>query len=98
MLYTNAGLIHALPPADRRGFSRNEAASYVGVSPTHFDRLVREGLMPLPSQLLGRKVWDVRALDRVLDSNLPPDSRTAATDVEILDRELAAFETKHGQR
>jgi len=91
-------LIHALPIEARRGFDRKEAASYVGVSPAHFDRLVREGFMPRPTHLLGRKVWDVRALDRVLDNlnGLDPGAGPTTSDA-VLDRELAAFEAKHGQ-
>ena len=53
-----------LPP---RGLNRVEAARYVGVSPGTFDRLVSEGAMPSPKQVLSRKVWDVRALDRAFD-------------------------------
>lgn len=67
-MHINTYLIHALPPTSRRGFDRKEAASYVGVSPTHFDKLVREGIMPPPKLFLRRKVWDVRALDRILDN------------------------------
>lgn len=93
------GLIHALPAHSRRGFDRKEAASYVGVSPTHFDKLVRQGIMPAPNLLLGRNVWDVRVLDRVLDAMSGADSITAHTPVadnDDLDRELAAFEAKFG--
>lgn len=90
-------LIHALPIEARRGFDRKEAASYIGVSPAHFDKLVRKGMMPGPTHLLGRKVWDVRALDRVLDtfSGLESGSLQWRHD-DDLDRELAAFEAKHG--
>lgn len=91
-------LIHPLSPDFRRGYDRKEAASYVGVSPTHFDRLVRIGKMPRPVVLLGRKVWDRRALDRVLDLQLgiePPGPSDLAA-VDDLDVELAAFEAKHG--
>lgn len=66
--YHTIGLIHALPPTSRRGFDRKEAASYVGISPTHFDKLVRIGTMPQPVEFLGRKIWDRHALDRTLDA------------------------------
>ncbi|WP_223476571.1 hypothetical protein [Oricola indica] len=66
MMFT-AGLIHALPPSDRRCFDRKEAASYVCVSVGTFDRLVEKGELPGPLLLLGRKVWDKRSLDRALD-------------------------------
>jgi predicted DNA-binding transcriptional regulator AlpA len=63
----NIYLIHALPPGSRRCYDRKEAASYVGVSPTHFDKLVREGTMPKPVKFSARKVWDRTALDRAID-------------------------------
>ncbi len=62
-----AGLIHALPPSDRRCFNRKEAAAYVGVSVGHFDMLVSSDEMPEPIKLGGRKVWDKRSLDRAID-------------------------------
>jgi predicted DNA-binding transcriptional regulator AlpA len=40
-----------------------QAAEYVGVSPTTFDRMVKDGLMPQPIRIYGRTVWDVRKLD-----------------------------------
>lgn len=64
-----AGLIHALPIHERRVFNRNEAASYVGVSPGHFKKLVDEGVMPAPLAAYGRACrWDKAALDLALDS------------------------------
>ena len=66
LLLTNE-LIHALPPSERRVYSRSEAASYVGVSPGFFDKLVRRGAMPPPLQMLGVRRWDRAALDRALD-------------------------------
>jgi predicted DNA-binding transcriptional regulator AlpA len=47
----------------RRGLSRVEAAEYIGVSPTLFDRAVRDGKMPKPYQLYGRVLWDIRKID-----------------------------------
>ena len=93
------GLIHALPPSSRRGYDRKEAASYVGVSPTSFDKLVNDGTLPQPIQFLGRKVWDVRTLDSVLDTLSGIDSRQPASahdDEDGLDSELAAFRVKNG--
>jgi len=47
----------------KRGYSRVEAAAYVGISPTKFDQLVADGRMPKAKQVDGRKVWDIRELD-----------------------------------
>lgn len=64
-------MIHADPrhlTSPRRGFSRVEAAVYVGVSPTTFDKLVSEHSMPSPIRIRARRVWDVRALDLAFDA------------------------------
>jgi hypothetical protein len=50
-----------------RGLSRTLAASYVGVSPTTFDRMIKDGLMPRPKAVYGRRLWDVRAVDIAFD-------------------------------
>jgi hypothetical protein len=47
----------------RRGLSRLESALYWGISPTKFDQLRKEGRVPSPRLIDGRKVWDVRELD-----------------------------------
>jgi predicted DNA-binding transcriptional regulator AlpA len=55
----------SLPP---RLVSREVAAAYVCVSPNTFDQMVKEGRMPRPKSLGGRRVaWDVRALDQAVD-------------------------------
>ena len=56
----------AAPPGNKipRGLSREQAAAYVGVSPTLFDDLVRTGSMPKPKRIRSRTVWDRLALDR----------------------------------
>lgn len=51
-----------------RGLRREQAAHYVGVSPTSFDSLVDDGTMPRPATVKARIVlWDKRALDHSLD-------------------------------
>jgi hypothetical protein len=47
-----------------RGLSRAQAAVYVGVSPSLFDRLVRDKVMPDPIRFYRRLVWDRERLDR----------------------------------
>lgn len=63
----------ALPLPTRRGLSRVEAADYIGVSASKFDVLVADGRMPKPKKIDGRRVWDVRALDRCFDALLGDD-------------------------
>jgi predicted DNA-binding transcriptional regulator AlpA len=46
-----------------RGLSRVEAAAYVGICPTTFDRLVAERAMPSAKRIGRRLVWDRLALD-----------------------------------
>ncbi len=54
-------------PVPRRGLSREEAAMYIGISPSKFDELVADGRMPGPRRIDSRKVWDVRELDLFFD-------------------------------
>jgi predicted DNA-binding transcriptional regulator AlpA len=55
------------PPSDLpitpRGCSRIEAARYVGVSPSLFDQMVKDGRMPKPIRINSRTVWDRKELD-----------------------------------
>lgn len=51
-----------------RGLSRIEAARYIGVSPTTFDRLVAEGTMPTPKEIGARRIYDRTQLDRAFDA------------------------------
>lgn len=46
-----------------RGLSRCEAARYIGVSSTTFDKLVEDGSMPKPLHIRSRRVWDRHGLD-----------------------------------
>jgi predicted DNA-binding transcriptional regulator AlpA len=50
----------SLPP---RGLSRVQAAAYVGISPSLFDEMVKDGRMPKPVRFNGRTVWDRVKLD-----------------------------------
>ena len=46
-----------------RGLSREQAAAYVGVSPSLFDTLVKDGRMPPPKRINSRTIWDRLELD-----------------------------------
>lgn len=51
-----------------RGLNRREAAAYVGVSPSEFDKMVEEGVMPKPKRRGRRTIWDRIALDGAFDA------------------------------
>jgi predicted DNA-binding transcriptional regulator AlpA len=53
-----------------RGLSRIDAAAYLGVSPSMFDLMVKDGRMPPPKRINSRTVWDRRQLDAAFE-NLP---------------------------
>jgi predicted DNA-binding transcriptional regulator AlpA len=59
---------------ESRGLSRVEAAIYVGVSPSLFDEMVRDGRMPCPKRINSRSVWDRRRLDNAFDALPEEDS------------------------
>jgi len=46
-----------------RGLRREDAAAYVGISPSKFDNWVQRRLMPQPKRQDGVVVWDRYALD-----------------------------------
>jgi predicted DNA-binding transcriptional regulator AlpA len=46
-----------------RGLSRVQAAAYIGVSPSLFDEMVKDGRMPKPMRINARTVWDRIKLD-----------------------------------
>jgi hypothetical protein len=54
-------------PAPRRGLSREEAAAYIGISPSKFDELRMKGKAPAPRMIGTRKVWDIHELDLTFD-------------------------------
>jgi hypothetical protein len=71
--------ITEMRPCPRRGLSRVEAALYLGISPSKFDELRKDGRVG-PARLIdGRKVWDVRELDLAFEA-LPLESDDAAED------------------
>lgn len=63
----------------RRGLRREEAASYVGVSPSKFDDLVKRGDMPAAMAIDSCRVWDVRELDAAFEALKEAPKRPAGT-------------------
>ena len=70
----NARPMNGLTP---RLLRRERAAVYLDVSPTKFDKMVKDGVVPAPKRLQGMKVWDRSDLDTFAD-HLP--YATAITD------------------
>jgi hypothetical protein len=66
-------------PVPRRGLSRDEAAIYLGISPSKFDQLRKDGRIGPPRLIDGRKVWDIRDLDDAFD-NLPYEATESLAD------------------
>jgi predicted DNA-binding transcriptional regulator AlpA len=52
----------------RRGLRREEAAAYIGVSPSKFDALVAERRMPSCFHLDGCSLWDLVELDAAFEA------------------------------
>ncbi len=63
----------------RKGLARFEAAAFVGVSTTIFDRMVREGVMPRPKVYGGCKIYDRDRLALALEA-LPDDGEDVSSE------------------
>jgi predicted DNA-binding transcriptional regulator AlpA len=66
---------------------RPDAALHVGVSPAHFDNLVKPGHMPSLRLLGGVKVWSRRELERCIDGAPPLDDGATAPHGSLSDLE-----------
>ena len=53
--------------APPRGLSRTQAAAYIGVGASLFDKMVVDKRMPGSIAINSRRVWDLRALDAAFD-------------------------------
>jgi hypothetical protein len=60
-----------------RGLRREEAARWVGFSPTKFDELIAAGFFHRGKKVRGCRVWDRYRLDIEFE-NLPDDAQTPA--------------------
>ncbi len=50
-----------------RGINRKEASCYIGISPSLFDELVKDGRMPKPFRINTRVLWDLKLLEKAFD-------------------------------
>jgi hypothetical protein len=66
-----------------RGLCRIQAAAYVGVSPSLFDMMVKDGRMPGPKLINSRTVWDRFALDRAFEALPDRDSGNPWDEVAV---------------
>lgn len=66
---------HHTIPFMPRGMNRREAAYYVGVSPSFFDDLVKDGRMPAPKRVNSRVLWDRMTLDDAFEALPDVDSQ-----------------------
>jgi len=64
----SAAVVYEVVSTPRRGLNRAEAAAYIGVSPSKFDEMVRDGRMCAPKRIDARVIWDIRQLDAAFDS------------------------------
>jgi len=71
--------LSAIRPIVRRGLSRLEAATYLGISPSKFDELRKANRIEPPKVLGGRLIFKVESLDAFLDS-LPDENQTSDDD------------------
>jgi predicted DNA-binding transcriptional regulator AlpA len=72
-----------------RGLRREEAARYVGVGATVFDRMVADGRMPKPKRVDGCVVWDRVKLDAAF-TDLPGDDQENIVDFLLQGRHRKA--------
>ena len=63
-------------PISPRLLKREQAAYYIGVSSSTFDRLVYENKMPPPKEVTSKRiVWDVNQIDMAIE-DLPIKKET----------------------
>lgn len=67
-------LPHSLAP---RGLSREQGAAYIGVSPSLFDIMVKDGRLPKPKRINSRTVWDRMKVDAAFEVLADTDDASA---------------------
>jgi len=73
-----------LSPTEPTGLKRQDAAAHCGVSPGHFDRMVREGILPAPRPLGGVNLWLRQELDQALYALLPVGNEGGGSSCDAL--------------
>jgi hypothetical protein len=71
-----------LPHVNRRGYSRIDASYYLGISPSKFDEMRKDGRIGRARMIDGRKVWDIRDLDEAFEA-LPFESSEETEDWSV---------------
>lgn len=64
-----------------RGFREPDAARYLGISRSHFQKWVREGVMPGPKKYGGIVVWDRHKLDDAFNALPERDEQEVSDDI-----------------
>jgi predicted DNA-binding transcriptional regulator AlpA len=64
---TDAARSSMMQTPAKRGLSRTEAAGYIGIGTTLFDKMVEAGQMPRPKRIGVRNVWDRFEVDLAFD-------------------------------
>jgi predicted DNA-binding transcriptional regulator AlpA len=81
------GRVLLIPPAQRLGLSREQAAEYIGVSPDKFDEMAADGRMPKPKIIDRRKVWDRFAIEKAFRA-LPDRHGSGGRQAETADGDV----------
>ncbi len=74
---------------EKRGLTKDNAAAYLALEPSGFDKWVRDGLLPGP--IPGTRRWDKKAIDAALDkaSGLSPTIPADPLDEWLREKERA---------
>ena len=71
--------IKLIQPQDRLGMSRVEVAEYIGVSPSLFDEMVKDGRMPPAKMINSRRVWSRLKIEKAF-AELPEEGQDRESD------------------
>jgi predicted DNA-binding transcriptional regulator AlpA len=66
-----------------RGLSREQAAAYIGISPSLFDILIKDRRMPGPKRINSRVVWDRLKLDTAFEALAETDDASIGDEWDV---------------